>query len=202
MPRHQVYYSQEDHNADCVKFPFDQIPCRVFLDTNIINCLVKWRYCVFEREEPPSDLDSTLVRDIESLMHVFAIGSRAQWDIVTSHKVIYELSQTRDSTLRSELLDYGIDLTSYSTFNGNDFDHRYADDLARRLRDSKFVSALPDINDRDFIAHAVAYKCDAFCTRDLRTIHSKKHSLRNLPIKIMTPAEWWQHIRPWAGLWC
>jgi hypothetical protein len=202
MRRYKLYHSQQDHSADCTKFPFDQIPCRVFLDTNIVNCLVKWRRCVFEMEDPPPDLDSTLLWDIESLMHVFHVGARAQWDIVASHKVIDELAQTKNGELREELLEYGVDLASYSAFNGNDDDHCYADDLARRLRDSSFVSALPDINDRDLIAHAVAYNCGAFCTRDRRSIHSKRDTLRSLPIKILTPAEWWQHIKPWAGLWC
>jgi hypothetical protein len=200
--RFKLYYSQEEHSADCAKFPFNQIPCRVFLDTNIVNCLVKWSCCVFEMEEPPSNLDSTLLSDIESLMHVFQVGRRADWDIIASDKVIEELSQTKDGTLRNELLDYGIDLTGYSAFRGVDDDHEHAHDLARRLRDSSFVSALPDINDRDLIAHAVAFRCDAFCTRDRRSIHNKRDTLRSLPIKILTPAEWWQYIKPWAGLWC
>jgi hypothetical protein len=198
----RLYRSQEEHSADCAEFPFEQIPRRVFLDTNILNCLVKWRHCVFEMEEAPPDLDPTLRVDIESLMHVFHIGSRAQWDIIASNKVLDELSQTADDALREALLDYGIELAVYSAGNGFDDDHAYANDLARRLRNSSFVSALPDINDRDLIAHAVAFNCDAFCTRDRRSIYNKRDSLRSLPLKILTPADWWLHIRPWAGLWC
>jgi hypothetical protein len=133
VQRFKLYYSQEAHSADCAKFPFNQIPCRVFLDTNIVNCLVKWSRCVFEMEEPPFDLDPTLLSDVESLMHVFQVGRRAEWDIVASDKVIEELSQTKDGILRDELLEYGINLTGYSAFRGIDDDREYANDLARAV---------------------------------------------------------------------
>jgi hypothetical protein len=198
----KLYRSQEEHSVDCAAFPFDQIPRKVFLDTNIVNCLVKWPHCIFEMQEAPEDLDATLRADVEALMHIFHVGSRAQWDIVASNKVLDELSETADHALREALLEYGANITAYSAGNGFDSDHAYANDLARRLRDSAFVSALPDINDRDLIAHAVAFRCDVFCTRDRRSIYNKRNTLHALPLRILTPADWWQHIRPWAGLWC
>ena len=152
--------------------------------------------------EPPLALDATLRNDIESLMHVFQVGSRASWDIVASERTIEELSQTQDEILREELLDYGVNLVGYGSIDNVEADRNYANNLARRLRDSHFVAALPHINDRDLIAHAIALRCDVFCTRDRRSIHQKRDSLRSLPLKILTPAEWWQHIKPWAGLWC
>lgn len=201
MKRFVLYRSQEEHRADCDRFPFDRIPIRIFLDTSVINCLVKWPQCIFEMEYPPDDLDSTLHLDIESLMHVFQVGQRANWDITTSPKALEELSQTKDSDLCSRLIEYGVGLAEYASANESNEDLRYADDLARRLRDSTFMSSLPDIADRDLIAHAIAFRCDAFCTRDRKTIHSKRDSLRQLPIKIVTPEEWWNHVKPWAGLW-
>lgn len=197
-----LYRSQKDHSLDCERFPFEEIPRRVFLDTNIVDCLVKWGPCIFERVEPPSPLDGTLRNDIESLMHIFLIGSRANWDIVTSDKTLDELSQTQNEKLRGELLDYGFDLVAYCDGNFGRGDERYARDLARRLRDSHFLAPLRDISDRDLIAHAIAFECDVFCTRDRRSIHRKRDSLQALPLKILTPSEWWQHIRPWAALWC
>ena len=194
--------SQEEHGADYDEFQFEQIPRRIFLDTNILDCLVKWPSCVFEMQEAPPDLDATLRDDIEALMHIFQTGRRAQWDIVASDKVLDELSQTSDADLRKALVHYGAEIRAYSTGNGFNGDHSYANDLARRLRDSTLVSALPDMSDRDLVAHAIAFRCDAFCTRDRRSIYNKRNALRGLPLKILTPADWWQHIRPWAGLWC
>ena len=80
----------------------------------------------------------TLRTDIESLMHVFHVGGRAYWDLVTSELTLEELSATQDPALREQLVDYGIgfvDLESDPNEN-----KRYANDLARRLRGSSFLT--------------------------------------------------------------
>lgn len=200
MDKVVLYRSQEEHCAASQRFPFKDIPCRVFLDTNIINCLIKWSHCVFEHEAPPTGIDETLQTDIVSLMHVFYVGSYAMWDIVTSERAIEEISRTRNQDLRAELLEYGLNLLN--ALDEKDDDGRYARDLVRRLRDSPFVAGLPDANDRELVSQAVALQCDAFCTRDRRTIYSKKDTLRALPLKVLTPSGWWDQVKPWAGLWC
>jgi hypothetical protein len=198
--RFVLYRTQEEHSADCEKFPFKEIPRRIFLDTNIIDCLVKSPKHVFEMEEMPSETHATLRTDIESLMHVFHVGSHTHWDLVASELTLKELSATPDKSLREDLLEYGVSFVN--TLDESNEERKYANDLARRLNDSAFLASLPDSSDRNLIAHAVALRCDAFCTRDLRSIHNKRQTLRALPLKILTPFEWWQHIRPWAGLWC
>ena len=140
--------------------------------------------------------------DIEALAAIFSVGTRAHWNIVISPKTIGELSDTRDAALCEHLVRFGGELFAYATENGlTDEDHRHASDLARRLVGSPFLAPLPDEADRELIAHAVAYGCDAFCTRDVRSIHRKRDQLRSVPLRILTPREWWQHIRPWATLW-
>jgi hypothetical protein len=138
----------------------------------------------------PTEVDSTLLGDIESLMHIFNVGRYADWDIITSNKAIEELSQTKNGELKEALLDYGVGLVPPNFVVGDKLDPNYANDLARRLRHSRFMMHLPDYNDRDLIAHAIAMRCDAFCTRDIRTIHKKRKTLKALPIEILTPAEW------------
>ena len=67
--------------------------------------LVKHSAHVFEHEPIPIDIDPTLATDIEALMHVFYVGARADWSILSSQKTIDELSRTRDGTLRDDLLE-------------------------------------------------------------------------------------------------
>jgi hypothetical protein len=66
---------------------------------------------------------------------------------------------------------------------------------------SGVLSVLPDIGDRNLICDAISNNCDTFCTRDKKTIISKREQLRNLPINIVSPTEWWELIKPWSGLW-
>jgi hypothetical protein len=53
----------------------------------------------------------------------------------------------------------------------------------------------------DRVTSKAGLGCDVFCTCDRRTVVRKRQHLRQLPIRIITPAEWWAHIKPWAGLW-
>jgi hypothetical protein len=46
------------------------------------------------------------------------------------------------------------------------------------------------------------FDCDVFCTCDRRTIVRKREQLKQLPLRVLTPLEWWAHVKPWGGLWC
>jgi hypothetical protein len=196
--KYVLYQNPVQHSADCAPFPFEKVPRRVFLDTNVINVLVKHSEHVFDREPIPPNTELRLAIDIEALMHVFYVGARADWDLVGSQKTIDELSRTGDASLRDEFLDYALGLVNRDL---TDEDRRFAEDFGRRLIDAPFLSALPDLADRELIGNAVGYGCDVFCTRDRTTIVHKRGLLRQIPLRIMTPAEWWAHIKPWAGLW-
>jgi hypothetical protein len=179
--------------------PFEQIPGRVFLDTNIINLIVKHGGSIFEGEPLQEGIDSTAAHDIEALMHIFYVGSRAHWDILGSPKTMEELSKTKDTTLRQSLLGYALEIINQ---DATDEDVAFAMDFGRRLKDCSLVSALPDEGDRELIGNAIGFGCDAFVTCDRATIINKRSRLRALNLRLLTPAEWWAHIRPWAALWC
>lgn len=199
LRKYVLYRTTAEHSEDCQRFPFEKIPKRVFLDTNVINVLVKYCGYVFDHVPIPLDTDATLASDIEALMHVFHVGERATWHILGSQKTLDELSRTRDGSLRSDLLEYAFGIVNK---NVEDDDRRYAADFGRRLIDAPFVAALPDTADRELIGNAIGFGCDVFCTRDRATIVRKRDLLRQVPLRIVTPAEWWAHIRPWAALWC
>lgn len=194
-----LYRNAGQHNEDCVRFPFERIPKRVFLDTNVINVLVKHCEQVFDHAPIRAGTDLTLAVDIEALMHVFYVGARANWDILGSQKTLDEVSRTRDNSLRSDLLEYAFGIVNQDL---EDDDRRYAADFGRKLVEAPFLAALPDAADRELIGNAIGFGCDVFCTCDGTTIVSKRHLLRQVPLRIATPAEWWAHIRPWAALWC
>lgn len=191
-----LYSSQEQHSLDCEQYPFEAIPRRVFLDTNVVNLMMKYSEQVFEQAWLPEGLDRTRAHDVEALMHVFHIGGRAPWDILASRKTLNEIGETPDTDVRERLLDYAFELVDLATENS-----AYATSLGRRLIDAPFTAALPDPSDRELIGNAIGLGCDVFCTCDRRTVVRKREHLRLLPIRIVTPVEWWAHIKPWAGLW-
>src|ERR1700722_3402166 len=196
--KYVLYRAAGQHSNDCARFPFESIPRKVFLDTNVINVLVKYSKHIFEHEPIPAGTEPTLAGDIEALMHVFYVGARADWSLIGSQKTIDELSRTRDTAVRDDLVEYALGLVNQDRYNG---DHRFAADFGRRLIDAPFVAALPDLADRELIGNAIGYGCDTFCTCDRATIVNKRARLRQMPLRIMKPAEWWANVKPWAGLW-
>jgi predicted nucleic acid-binding protein len=199
LRKYVLYLSASQHENDCGRFPFEKIPRRIFLDTNVINLLVKRSEEIFDHSPISPKCDSTLAIDTEALRHVFYVGARATWDIVASPKTLEELSRTSNPALREDLLAYGVEVLNFS-FNSED--SRFALDFARRLVGSPFVAALPDRADQELVAHAIAFGCDTFCTCDRATILKNRDRLDQIPLRIVTPAEWWAHVRPWAALWC
>jgi hypothetical protein len=57
-----------------------------------------------------------------------------------------------------------------------------------------------DPADRHLYLEANANGCDAFMTTDYKTIVSRRHLVPSVMTQIITPSEWWQSMRPWAGL--
>jgi hypothetical protein len=191
-----LYATQADHSADCAKHPFEQIPQRVFLDTNIVNLIVKWPEQIFEQAAPPPDLDEGRAHDIEALMHLFYIGQRMSWQMIASAKTLEEIDRTVDEAVRNDLLNYAIEVADTSVAS------RWGRELGRRLNGSTLLQALPDASDRELLGNAIGMGCDVFCTRDHKTIIRKRDQLPLLPLRILTPTEWWAAVKPWGGLWC
>lgn len=196
--RYLLYRQPEQHAADCKRYPFESIPHRIFLDTNVINRLVRWRDQIFEYEAIPPETEEQLAFDIEALMHVLHRADRTSMRLIGSIKTIEELGDTPDPAWRNALVSYGIELVDEHLGSEN---HSFAIDFGRRLVGSQLVAPLPDTADQELIAHAIALGCDTFCTCDRKTILSKRNRLDHLPIRIMTPVEWWANVKPWSGLW-
>ncbi len=190
-----LYRSQAEHSEDCRTYPYDAVPGRFFLDTNVVNLLVDYEEQVFGQEAIPKTVNATIAEDIEALMHIFYVGRRANWSVMASRKTLDEIGNTPDPARRDLLRSFAIDLIS-----PEDEANAYASVVGRRMIDAPFTDGLPDRADRELIGNAVGLECDVFCTRDRRTIIRKRDFLRQLPIRTLTPLEWWRHVRPWAGL--
>ncbi len=194
--RWQLYTSQQDHHADCVRYPFDQIPSRVFLDTSVINLIVKNSSAIFEGEEISPDTPTNQGREVEALLHLFAVGAHAQWALFASETSIAEVSRTPCDETRNALQSYVYELVErLPPHLGREHGDSCETDLSGAL------DALPDEGDRQLISHAIALSCDAFVTTDIRTIISKRDQLPSIPLRLLTPCEWWAHVKPWGRLW-
>jgi hypothetical protein len=191
-----LYCSETAHRRECALYPYVQIPQRIFLDTSVVNALVKCASYIFEGQPIDPKMEPVLAEDVESLSHIFAVSAPAPWEIVASPSVLDEIRQTRLDEIRDALLDYGVNLAE----SPEPGDAWFREDFSRRLSASSLLLALPDEGDRRLLAQSIAMGCDVFCTRDRATIVSKRDLLPRMPVRVLTPREWWAHLKPWLGL--
>lgn len=179
------------------------IPGRVLFDTNLVNLSLDFGKLIFDGGELPEDLPSALDDDLTAMEGIFFAGKRAGWQLAISPITYREITNTRNDLRRADLLRWFNELWLYwrEVFGQEGLSDDYADSLVEPFIKSISLAALPDTADRALIAHAVAYKCDAFCTRDQRTILQHRDKLGELPLRFFSPVEWWQEIEPYAALW-
>jgi hypothetical protein len=185
---------------------FDHIPRRVFLDTCVVNLALDFGEQIHERADIPLRLVPREKADVEALCGVFDTGRRAFWQVAISPHTYCEVTATADPTRRHYLESWFFEIWAYwqeflhSADNLPTFAE--AEEIRLRLLSSSAIRLLPDVSDRVLLCDAIAYACDAFCTRDWSTILKHRDQLKEVPIQIVTPAEWWAIVRPWAAIWC
>lgn len=180
------------------------LPRRVFLDTNVVNLIVDHDAYIFEGEV--DGIVNLLPRDradLEALRLVFETGQRAHWEMVVSDATHAEILATADEHRRRVLLRLFQELWVYwrdCFAEDGELCDTHASELARKLENGGVLSMFPDASDRQLLAHAIAYKCDAFCTRDHKTILRNVDRSPLLPFEIISPAAWGERIKRVAVL--
>lgn len=184
---------------------FEDLPGRVFLDTNVVNLWLGFGEQIHEGLPLPCGTDARVAGDVEALRQIAFTGQRASWQLAVSPLTFLEVTATRSPERCGELSRWFWEVwhswreilcadTVLPTFCE-------AEEMRLRLLSSPSISNLQDPNDRVLLCDAAVYGCDAFCTTDWSTILRHRGTLTAYPIPIVTPAEWWAQIRPWSAIW-
>ena len=186
--------------------PFDKVPGRVFFDTSVVNFTLDFGEQICDGAPWPLDLPARIEQDIDALHNIFLTGRRAMWQFVTSRHTYEEVMRTSNPQRQSELYWWFSKLWQYWQTIADEASDlpspEEAVDLHRRLFASGMLDILSEADDRALLCDAIACRCDAFCTRDWKTILRYRRELeRKFQILILTPTEWWSLIVPYARLW-
>ena len=184
---------------------FDRIPRRVFLDTCVVNLTLDYGEQIHDGADIPDDLPVRVHSDVEAVCGIFDTGQRAFWQFAISPYTYREVTATSDPGRAYKLERWFFEVWHY----WREFLHAAnnlpsfaeAEETRLGLLSSSVLDVLPDIGDRALICDAVVYQCAAFCTLDWRTILKHRDELAEVPLKIITPTEWWAEIRPWTATW-
>jgi hypothetical protein len=183
----------------------EEIPGRAFLDTSSLNFILEYGEYIFDAVVPSETLSRRTIADINAFYNIFLTGQRATWQLAISPFTYKEVISTQDVSKKYYLEKWFMDVWHYwlnIIKQNNDLPSFIeAEHIKIELLSLGDLDILPDIEDRILICDAVVYKCDCFCTRDYRTILKYRAEMTSLPIKIITPSEWWNLIKQFANLW-
>lgn len=175
---------------------------RTFIDTCVVNFMLDFGEQIHDGAEPHRELSEQDCLDIDALQRIAVLGQRAGIQMAISPHTYFEIQQTRDKNRLSDLDQWFQELWDYwrhIVVSDHDLPTFVeADDERVRVLGSENLAVLPDISDRVLLCDALAYRCDLFCTRDRSTIVKHRERLRELPLEIVTPAEWWRRLGPYA----
>ncbi len=180
------------------------VPGRVFLDTCVVNFTLEYGEQIHDNLTLPPGVNDRAAEDIYALRQIFLTGQRAGWQIAVSPFTYSEIAATQDMKKLSQLDFWFQELWQYwrSVVDSEDRLPSFmeAEEIRVRTLTSGYLNVLPDVADRVLLCDALVYQSDLFCTRDWTTILKHRDYLTGLPIKIVTPSEWWESVQKYAGL--
>jgi hypothetical protein len=169
------------------------VPRKIFLDTCVVNFILDYGAFIHENCDPPKTRSVRVAEDAEALRCIWICGQRAPWRLAISALTYAEVMATTCPERRTLLRSWASDLLAHWLANP-----AAPEDVAF---EPSSLEAFPDANDRQLLRDAIALRCDTFCTRDWSTILRFRASFPASGLRIMTPAEWWKTVEPWASLW-
>lgn len=181
---------------------FEALPIRIFLDSSVIQTLRNYGSFIWENEELP--VTDKLFRipegmeNLEALRNIFIVVERASFEFAVSENSLIEAAaHTRDSGLLQwayDVLDHWL-VCQEESGGATEVSVRQS----KRLYEQKF--GYLGEGDRSLIRDAIQLRCDSFLTMERRLPKNSSHIERELGLKIITPKQYWELLRPWSRLW-
>jgi hypothetical protein len=185
--------------------PWPDLPGRIFLDTCTLNLILDNQEAIFDGECPLANLSTHSRADVMSLRGLFQTGQRASWQLAISPNSFTEILATRNRDRRDSLNCWFFEVwhswreivrQCSSLPTGLELE-----ELRVQVLSSETLSNVPDLADRVLLSDAIAYRCDCFCTRDWNSLLRVRTQMHELPLKLLSPSEWWSAVKPYAALW-
>lgn len=179
---------------------FERIFSKIFLDTNIVHCLVRYGEEIFDNQDVL--IDDTLSRNpygaknIESLKNLFGF-TRSNFRLMISSNVIKEIMRKNDDYYTQ----YIFDLKDYCDVNEYYYDLQIFHDQDQLILDefNPKIGFLSDC-DKKLIFDAVRLRCNYFMTMDEKLLKNKTQIKNFTGMTLIMPFEFWNFVRPYMSL--
>lgn len=187
------------------------LPSRLLLDTCILNRLYNEGGYVFDGGSPISG--NAPDSDLEALRLIMAVNQRAAFQLLVSLTVA-EIANTQEPSVRNphlswvlEVLDHWLTMLDEGRARiaeGGTVRHRFKLTLELQAFEASLMEIADfrrDPFDRLLLVQYRLGTCDAFLTTDRDTIWCHRAELSKRGVQVLTPADYWELLRPWAPLW-
>lgn len=179
---------------------FYGLPRRIFLDSNILQNMLNYGAFVWEGEPLPDSAkvlkDRFGLDKLEALRAIMFVNQRAGFEFALSERSLEEVRASGDPIYLQWAYDV---LDHWQTCIQESACLAPADEALVTKLDSTTFGYLSQ-KDRLLIKDAVLLRCEAFMTFENKLASRGEHIEREVDIKVVTPVQYWELLRPWARL--
>ena len=179
---------------------FYRLPRRIFLDSSVLQNLLSYGGFIWEGEALPNSAkvlkDRFGLAKLEALRAIMFVNQRAGFEFALSECSLEEVQASGDP----RYLQWAHDVLDHWQACIEELGGLAPTDesLAAKL-DSHSFGYLSE-KDRLLIKDAVLLGCEAFLTFENKLASRGEHIEREVGIKVVTPVQYWELLRPWARL--
>ena len=182
---------------------FVSLPRRIFLDSSTLQTLDTYGAFIWDGYEIESNDQIWHIPDgienLEALRNIFIVQNRADFEFALSKNSFIEVSAKGDAGYLQwayDVLDHWQ--ASLESYDGDPFS---GEGIALASKVDSPAFGYLGRGDRGLIRDAVLLECDAFLTMERRLPKNAGHIRQALGIRILTPIQYWDLLRPWARLY-
>jgi hypothetical protein len=180
---------------------FYELPRRIFLDSSTLQTLQDYGSFIWDSEALPESArirrDPWGLDKLEALRAIMFVNQRAMFEFALSENSLAEVSDKGDTYYLGwayDVLDYWlICIEEYGGLAPAN------EPLLAKLDSGSF--GYLGVKDRLLLKDAIFFGCEAFLTMENRLPKNAAHMERELSIKVVTPVQYWELLRPWAKLY-
>lgn len=177
---------------------FQDVPRRIFLDSSALQALHNYGGFLYEGEPlSPSDRvhsDPRGMAKLEALRCIMSVAERTRLEFALSENTFAEVERRGDQGYLRwayDVLDHWLACLEHSRETGGD-------PATIAAIDSGAYGYL-GAGDRALLKDALSLDCDAFLTMENKLPRNAGHLEATLGIRVLSPIEMWEVLRPWAA---
>ncbi len=178
---------------------FEEIPHRSFLDSSALQTLQDYGGFLYENEAlavtDRIQHDPKGAAKLEALRLIMQVAERAPFEFALSANSFVEVNGKGDC----RYVQWAYDVLDHWLACLEESGEPCGNPAALVAINSNSYGYLGE-GDRALLSDAIRLDCDTFLTMENKLPKNANHIERTLGIRVLSPIEFWEYLKPWAAL--